>query len=114
MSHKTAWTAIAIAVACLISPDPASAQRGDYGICDELRAACRNKARLGERGEGNCRRMREVCERGDDGRRRGRDRDYRERRYGGDYRYGGDCRTIVERGFNQFGARIAVRRRICD
>ena len=25
------------------------------GVCGELRAACENKDRLGERGEGNCR-----------------------------------------------------------
>jgi hypothetical protein len=33
------------------------------GQCAELRAACENKDRLGERGEGNCRRYRETCQR---------------------------------------------------
>jgi hypothetical protein len=29
--------------------------------CEELRLACANKDRLGERGEGNCRRYRQSC-----------------------------------------------------
>jgi hypothetical protein len=29
--------------------------------CRELRAACLNKERLGEQGEGNCRRYRRLC-----------------------------------------------------
>jgi hypothetical protein len=29
--------------------------------CEELRYACLNKERLGEQGEGNCRRYRELC-----------------------------------------------------
>jgi hypothetical protein len=29
--------------------------------CEELRLACENKDRLGERGEGNCRRYRQAC-----------------------------------------------------
>ena len=33
------------------------------GQCDELRRACENKDMLGERGEGNCRRSRETCQR---------------------------------------------------
>src|SRR4051794_36576424 len=33
------------------------------GQCEELRLACENKDRLGERGEGNCRRYRETCQR---------------------------------------------------
>jgi hypothetical protein len=33
------------------------------GQCDELRRACENKDMLGERGEGNCRRYRETCQR---------------------------------------------------
>ena len=33
------------------------------GQCDELRRACENKDRLGEQGEGNCRRYREACQR---------------------------------------------------
>jgi hypothetical protein len=31
------------------------------GMCEELRAACLNKDRLGEQGEGNCRRYRRTC-----------------------------------------------------
>jgi hypothetical protein len=30
-------------------------------VCRELRAACLNKDRLGEQGEGNCRRYRQTC-----------------------------------------------------
>ena len=33
------------------------------GQCEELRLACENRNQLGERGEGNCRRYRETCER---------------------------------------------------
>lgn len=33
------------------------------GQCDELRRACENKDRLGEQGEGNCRKYREACQR---------------------------------------------------
>ncbi len=51
-------------------PTSASAQS-----CRELRAACEFKGALGEEGQGNCRRFREVCGGGgfDDGRRRGGD-----------------------------------------
>lgn len=35
--------------------------RGRGGHCAELRRACEMKDRLGERGEGNCRRYRETC-----------------------------------------------------
>ncbi len=31
--------------------------------CEQLRLACENKDALGERGEGNCRRYRETCQR---------------------------------------------------
>jgi hypothetical protein len=31
------------------------------GQCEQLRLACENKDRLGERGEGNCRTYRETC-----------------------------------------------------
>jgi hypothetical protein len=35
---------------------------GRRGVdCEELRAACLNKEQLGERGEGNCRRYRQLC-----------------------------------------------------
>jgi hypothetical protein len=40
-----------------------SRRRGGGRECDELRAACLQKERLGERGEGNCRRYRETCRR---------------------------------------------------
>jgi len=33
------------------------------GRCEQLRLACENKDRLGERGEGNCRTYRETCQR---------------------------------------------------
>jgi hypothetical protein len=33
------------------------------GRCEQLRLACENKDALGERGEGNCRRYRETCQR---------------------------------------------------
>jgi hypothetical protein len=33
------------------------------GQCEQLRRACENKDRLGERGEGNCRTYRETCQR---------------------------------------------------
>ena len=36
---------------------------GGGGQCEELRRACENKGALGERGEGNCRRYRETCQR---------------------------------------------------
>jgi hypothetical protein len=35
--------------------------RSRGGQCEELRRACENKNRLGEQGEGNCRRYRETC-----------------------------------------------------
>jgi hypothetical protein len=35
--------------------------RGRRNVCRELRAACLNKNRLGEQGEGNCRRYRQTC-----------------------------------------------------
>jgi hypothetical protein len=41
--------------------DGRSGRRG--GQCEDLRLACENRDRLGERGEGNCRRYRETCER---------------------------------------------------
>ena len=36
-------------------------ERGRGGLCAELRAACLNADRLGERGAGNCRRYRNTC-----------------------------------------------------
>ena len=35
--------------------------RPSRGECAELRRACLNKERLGEQGEGNCRRYRAMC-----------------------------------------------------
>ena len=35
--------------------------RGRGGLCAELRSACLNADRLGERGAGNCRRYRNTC-----------------------------------------------------
>ena len=37
--------------------------RHGRGQCEELRLACENKRQMGERGEGNCQRYRELCER---------------------------------------------------
>lgn len=37
--------------------------QGRGGQCEELRRACEAKDALGERGEGNCRRYRETCQR---------------------------------------------------
>ena len=50
-----------------IGPGGVRVDDGRYGRrggqCEELRLACENRDRLGERGEGNCRRYREACER---------------------------------------------------
>jgi hypothetical protein len=35
-----------------------------YGQCEELRAACMHKEELGEQGQGNCQRYRQMCGRG--------------------------------------------------
>jgi hypothetical protein len=42
---------------------PRAQNRRGGGQCEELRLACENRRQLGEQGEGNCRRYREVCER---------------------------------------------------
>jgi hypothetical protein len=42
---------------------PGGVRIGRGGQCEELRRACENKDRLGEQGEGNCRRYRETCQR---------------------------------------------------
>ena len=34
------------------------------GQCEELRAACMHKEELGEQGQGNCQRYRQMCGRG--------------------------------------------------
>jgi hypothetical protein len=70
---------IAAAIVLIASPAlPQTVQIGPGGVrvgepdrrerragpnCRELRAACLNKERLGEQGEGNCRRYRAVCRR---------------------------------------------------
>src|SRR5205814_4468977 len=62
---------VTAAAALLVSPIPGFAQSieiGPGGVrvggqCEQLRLACENKDRLGERGEGNCRRYRETCQR---------------------------------------------------
>jgi hypothetical protein len=57
---RNALLAIA-AAAVLLVPVTASAQRGN-AVCEELRLACQNRDRLGEQGEGNCRRYRQTCQ----------------------------------------------------
>ena len=73
--------------------------------CEELRAACLNKERLGEQGEGNCRRYRNLCRGG--GERRAYGRGF----YGGG---GGGCRMIVRERVNEYGETIVRRTRVCD
>ena len=46
---------------CAGAPAPAAGRRAG-GQCEELRLACENRDRLGEQGEGNCRRYRETCQ----------------------------------------------------
>jgi hypothetical protein len=65
---KTFRFGLAIAAALLVLPANAQIQSGPGGVriggggqCEELRRACENKGALGEQGEGNCRRYREVC-----------------------------------------------------
>ncbi len=68
--------AVALIAAIQLLPIPAGAQTFEIGpggvrvydnrpraggSCEELRLACENKERLGETGEGNCRRYRERC-----------------------------------------------------
>jgi hypothetical protein len=65
---------VAAAAALFVSSIPAFSQSieiGPGGVrlrggqCEELRRACENTDALGERGEGNCRRYRENCQRPD-------------------------------------------------
>jgi hypothetical protein len=49
------------AAAIFVGPVTASAQRAG-GQCEQLRLACENKDRLGEQGEGNCRKYRQMCQ----------------------------------------------------
>src|SRR3954451_4357969 len=62
--------------AIFLLPNPAMSQTFEIGPggvrvyegrggrqCEELRLACERKDQLGERGEGNCRRYRESCQR---------------------------------------------------
>ena len=75
---RASMLALAAAAALFVGPVPAFSQgiqfevgpggvrvnpgrRGDSRQCEELRLACENRDRLGERGEGNCRRYRETC-----------------------------------------------------
>jgi hypothetical protein len=44
-----------------VSVDDGRGRRGG-GQCEQLRLACENKNRLGEAGEGNCRRYRQTCQ----------------------------------------------------
>jgi hypothetical protein len=62
-----------VVIALLMAPLPAMAQAVEIGPggvhvyrhggvdCRELRAACMHKEELGESGQGNCRRYREMC-----------------------------------------------------
>jgi hypothetical protein len=75
---RTLALAFAAAAAVLILPAAVSAQtfqvgpggisvddgrgRRTGGQCEQLRLACENKDRLGEGGEGNCRRYRQTCQ----------------------------------------------------
>lgn len=66
-----------VVIALLMAPFPAIGQtfevgpggvqvypHGGGGGCRELRAACMHKGELGESGQGNCARYREMCGRG--------------------------------------------------
>ena len=74
---RASMLALAAAAALFVGPVPAFSQgiqfevgpggvrvnpgrRGESRQCEELRLACENRDRLGERGEGNCRRYRTV------------------------------------------------------
>jgi hypothetical protein len=46
-----------------VGPGGVRVYDGRGGQCEQLRRACENKDALGERGEGNCRRYRETCQR---------------------------------------------------
>jgi hypothetical protein len=49
---------------CAASSAPVGAPARRAGSqCEELRLACENRDRLGEQGEGNCRRYRQTCQR---------------------------------------------------
>jgi len=73
MSKRMRKYALATAAAAALFIIPASGfsqsiEIGPGGVrlrgeCEELRRACENKDMLGERGEGNCRRYRETCQR---------------------------------------------------
>ncbi len=111
--------ALALAAAVLVFPLSALAQsieigpggvrfgdgRGRGPDCEELRSACLNKDRLGEQGEGNCRRYRNLCRSG-----------ARRSAYGaGDFRDGGrSCRVITQERENAYGEIVVRRTRVCD
>ena len=50
------------AIAAFLMPVSAAYSQPRGGDCEQLRRACANKERLGEQGEGNCRRYRETCQ----------------------------------------------------
>jgi len=83
-----------LATAALLAlPMTANAQRG--GGCQQLRQACLQRERLGERGEGNCARYRAVC--------RGQvDRGYGDGYGGGGY---GGPQIRIQPGFGGHGHR---------
>ena len=114
--------ALAVAAAVFAFPLTASSQSIEFGPggirfgegrgrgpdCAELRIACLNKDRLGEQGESNCRRYRNLCRGGQCGA-SGRD-------YGasGEGEGGGRCRVITSERVDAYGDTVIRRRRICD
>lgn len=70
IAAATAFFAVPISASCQsiqigpggvrigVDRDPGESQQQD---CEELRSACLHKEELGEQGEGNCRRYREMC-----------------------------------------------------
>src|SRR5260370_19569144 len=46
-----------------VGPGGVRVYDGRGGQCEQLRRACENKDALAQRGEGNCRRYRETCQR---------------------------------------------------
>ena len=116
---------IALAAATLVAlSTPVSAQSIEFGPggiriddgrgrgrggpdCGELRAACLNKDRLGEQGEGNCRRYRNLC-------RGGGERGASRRGFSGEGNDGGNCRVITRERTNAYGETVVRRTRVCD
>ena len=114
--------AIALAAAVFAFPLSASSQSIEFGPggirfgdgrgrgpdCAELRNACLNKDRLGEQGEGNCRRYRNLC--------RGGQRGASSRGYGAyvEGESGERCRVITSERVDAYGDTVIRRRRVCD